>query len=180
MARTSRSRSRTGSFTGNTWPVYNWLRLRYDVGGQSTLGVALTDREEWGRFNRVGAVDGRLLFAGAWSLVFQGGGSATRAGGATAWAPFWSATLNRAGRGFGFTAAFAISALALMGGGQGHVAVGLEWSLVAVASAYVYVSGYVHARRRGGSPSGLPASYSGSFLLVVRKGGRPKQYMNTG
>jgi hypothetical protein len=54
----------------------------------------------------------------------------------------------------GFTAAFAICALALMGG-QGHVGVGLEWLLIATASAYVYVSGYVQAIRRGGSQVAL-------------------------
>lgn len=97
---------RAGSASGTVNPVSNWLRVRYDVGGQSTVGVAFTDREEPGRFNRVGAVDTRLVFGGSWSLVAQGGGSATRADGATAWAPFWTATLNRAGRGFGLMAAF--------------------------------------------------------------------------
>lgn len=61
----------------------------------------------------------------------------------------------------GFTAAFVISALALMGG-QGHVAIGLEWLLVAAVSAYAYVSGYVHAVRRGGSPVAL-----GGVRLVI-------------
>jgi len=87
-------------------PVYNWLRLQRDVGGQSTLGLALTDREAGGRFNRVGAVDGRLVFGGAWTMVFQGGGSVTRDSGAATWAPFWSATLNRSGRSVGFAATF--------------------------------------------------------------------------
>jgi hypothetical protein len=95
-----------GSRTGTDHPVYNILRLRRDLGGQSTLGFTYTDRVEEGRFNRVGAVDGRLLFGGAWTLVFQGGGSATRAAGATTWAPFWSTTLNRAGRNFSFTSVF--------------------------------------------------------------------------
>jgi hypothetical protein len=94
------------SVTGASNPVYNWLRMRYDLGGRSTLGVAVADREERGLFNRVGAVDGRLVFGEAWSLVFQGGGSATGAGGNAAWGPFWTATLNRAGRGFGLTAWF--------------------------------------------------------------------------
>ena len=89
-----------------TSPVYNWLRVQRDVGGQSTLGLAVTDREDGARFNRVGAVDGRLVFGGVWTLVFQGGGSATQEGGPTSWAPFWTATLNRAGRGFGFAATF--------------------------------------------------------------------------
>jgi len=95
---------RSGSASGDAYPVYTWLRLRRDVGGASTLGVAVTDREEGGRSNRVGAVDGRLMMGGAWSLLFQGGGSATRDSGSTRWGPFFTATLNRAGRSFGLTA----------------------------------------------------------------------------
>jgi len=89
-----------GSRTGTENPVYNMLRLRRDLGGQSTLGLTYTDRIEGSRFNRVGAVDGRLVFGGAYTLSFQTGGSATRTTGSTAWAPFWTATLNRAGRSF--------------------------------------------------------------------------------
>jgi len=85
---------------------YNLLRLRRDIGGQSTLGIAYADRVEGDRFNRVGAVDGRLVFGGAYALVFQAGGSATRTTGSTVWAPFWTAMLNRAGRTFGLTAVF--------------------------------------------------------------------------
>jgi hypothetical protein len=95
-----------GSRTWDDHPVYNLLRLRRDIGGQSTLGMAYTDRVEGDRFNRVGAVDGRLVFGGAYTLVFQAGGSATRTTGSTAWAPFWTATMNRAGRTFGLTAVF--------------------------------------------------------------------------
>ena len=95
-----------GSRSGADNPVYNLLRLRRDIGGRSTLGLTYTDRIESDRFNRVGAVDGRLLFGGAWALNFQGGGSATRAAGTTNWAPFWYANLNRAGRTFGLNMRF--------------------------------------------------------------------------
>jgi hypothetical protein len=98
--------SHLGSRTGDDHPVYNLLRLRRDIGGQSTLGIAYTDRVEGDRFNRVGAVDGRLVFGGAYALVFQAGGSATRTTGSTTWAPFWYLNLNRAGRSFGLTAVF--------------------------------------------------------------------------
>lgn len=54
----------------------------------------------------------------------------------------------------GFGATFVIAGLALMGR-QGHVAVGLEWFLVASASAFVYVMGYVQAVKRGGSSVAL-------------------------
>jgi hypothetical protein len=95
-----------GSRTGADHPVYNLVRLRRDIGGQSTLGLAYTDRIEGGRYNRVGALDGRLVFGGAYALTFQAGGSATRTAGPTAGAPFWTVSLNRAGRSFGLTAGF--------------------------------------------------------------------------
>jgi hypothetical protein len=95
-----------GASAGTDHPIYNLLRLRRDIGGQSTLGLVYTDRVEGGRSNRVGAVDGRIVFGGSYALVFQAGGSATRTTGSTAWAPFWTATLNRAGRTSGLTAVF--------------------------------------------------------------------------
>ena len=49
------------------------------------------------------AVDGRLLLGDQYSLTFQGGGSVTRAGDETTWAPIWFARLNKAGRRFGLT-----------------------------------------------------------------------------
>lgn len=54
----------------------------------------------------------------------------------------------------GFAAAFVICALAVMGG-QNHVAVGIEWALVAGIAAFVYVYGYIMARRTGASSVGL-------------------------
>jgi hypothetical protein len=54
----------------------------------------------------------------------------------------------------GFTAAFVICALAVMGG-QNHVAVGIEWALVAGIAAFVYLYGYLQATRTGASSVGL-------------------------
>lgn len=53
-----------------------------------------------------------------------------------------------------FGGAFVISALALMGY-QDHVILGCEWLVVAAGTTLVYVSGYLHAIRRGGSRVGL-------------------------
>lgn len=68
----------------------------------------------------------------------------------------------------GFGSAFAIAGLALMGG-QGHVAVGLEWLAGASVAAYVYVTGYVHAVRRGGSPVALGGTrlFAGTILHAL-------------
>jgi hypothetical protein len=144
------------SSTGESYPVYNWLRMRYDLGGQGTVGLAVADREEWGGFNRVGAVDTRLVFGGSWSLVAQGGGSATRTGGATAWAPFWSATLNRAGRGLGVMAT-------VRGYAPDFRAAGGYVTRVGVASAAVQ-PGYTHY----GAPGARVESWSANVLLNGR------------
>ena len=53
-----------------------------------------------------------------------------------------------------FAGAFVVCALALMGG-QNHVAVGVEWLLVAIGAGAVYVYGYVRARGAGGSQTTL-------------------------
>jgi hypothetical protein len=50
----------------------------------------------------------------------------------------------------GMTAAFVICALALLGD-QRHVALGLEWVLVATLAVVVYMFGYVQSVRLGGS-----------------------------
>jgi hypothetical protein len=60
----------------------------------------------------------------------------------------------------GFTAAFMICAFAVMAD-QSKAMVGVEWLVIAVVGAYVYVNGYVQAVRTGGSPEGL------SLLRVV-------------
>jgi hypothetical protein len=54
----------------------------------------------------------------------------------------------------GFTAVFMICALALMGG-QDHEAIGVEWLVVAMVAAVIYVNGYVQAIRSGGSRRAL-------------------------
>jgi hypothetical protein len=145
-----------GSGAGVHNPVYNLVRLRRDIGGQSTLGLAYTDRVEGPQFNRVGAVDGRIVFAGSYALVFQAGGSATRTTGATAWAPFWTASLNRAGRSFGLNAVFR----------------GLHPDL-RVSSGYVSRVGIVYAAlsptyTHHGAPGSFLESWSANVLMDGR------------
>jgi hypothetical protein len=91
--------------SGEDTPFYNLLRVRRDVGEQHTLGVVYTDREEGGAYNRVAAADGRFVLGDAYALTVQGGGSVTGVAGESVLGPFWYATLNRAGRAFGLTAA---------------------------------------------------------------------------
>jgi modulator of FtsH protease len=54
----------------------------------------------------------------------------------------------------GFSAVFATCALALMGG-QDHMAVGVEWLVVAGIATIIYAYGYVRAMRSGQSAVGL-------------------------
>lgn len=89
------------SVTGTKHPLYTILRLRRDVGSESTLGVAYTDKMDGDDFNRVAAADGRLLIADRYAVTFQGGGSVTRAAGTMRWAPMWVLNLDRSGRTFG-------------------------------------------------------------------------------
>jgi hypothetical protein len=67
----------------------------------------------------------------------------------------------------GFTGAFIICALALMGG-QSHQAVGAEWFVVATVVAVIYVRNYVQAAKGGGSKAELrPARLAGSATCFV-------------
>ena len=90
--------------TGEDHPIYNLLRLQRDLGAQSRLGVVYTDRIVGSNYNRVGGVDGRLLFGEVYSLQLQLAGSRTRASGVTTTAPLWYARFVRNGRTFGFRA----------------------------------------------------------------------------
>jgi hypothetical protein len=91
---------RVGSATGDQHPVVNMLRLQKDVGSRSRLGLAYTDRVEGDRWNRVGAVDGRLVF-GKSNFGFQLGSAWTHEAGRTQSGPIWQARFNHSGERFG-------------------------------------------------------------------------------
>ncbi len=94
--------ARATSATGDDPRFFNLLRLRRDLGGQSTLGAAYTDKIDGDDYNRVAALDGRLVLAQTYAVTFQGAASFTRRGGRRTSAPLWHLAVNRAGRGFGF------------------------------------------------------------------------------
>jgi hypothetical protein len=79
-------------------PIVNMLRLRRDIGRQSTLGVVYTDRIDGNDFNRVAALDTRLAFAKQYYVQLQAGGSHSRVADSTTTAPLVDLILNRAGR----------------------------------------------------------------------------------
>jgi hypothetical protein len=90
------------SVTGEDYPFVNALRLRRDIGEQSTAGLAYTDRIENGAYNRVVGGDVRLVFAKLYYFEAQGANSWTGGDSATVAAPLWQATVDRTGRSFGF------------------------------------------------------------------------------
>src|SRR6185295_16493626 len=59
---------RSTSTNGQDHPIVNMLRLRHDLGPQSTAGVTYTDRFEGDNYNRVASADTRLIFGKLYSL----------------------------------------------------------------------------------------------------------------
>ena len=89
--------------SGRDRPYFNLLRLRRDLGAQSTVGLTYTDRtESGGRFNRVVSADTRLVFAKLYYAQFQMARSFTDDGSNSLQGPLWEATADRTGRHWGF------------------------------------------------------------------------------
>ena len=99
---------------GDDEALFNLVRVRRDVGVGSTVGALYTDRTLLGgsAFNRVGALDTRLLIAGRYTLTAQLAGAWTRddvddAGpspAGTRFGPLWSAEVERSGVHFSWNA----------------------------------------------------------------------------
>lgn len=87
-------------------PVINLLRLKRDLGDESTVGIAYTDRVEGSDFNRLASVDSRLVFGGVYDLRLQGAMSFDRRSASTTRGHLWDASLRRQGRAFGFNLLF--------------------------------------------------------------------------
>lgn len=88
-------------------PLFNILRLRRDVGPGSTLGMVYTDRVQGNDYNRVGAVDTRLLLGSRYVLSGQVGASFTQAADRHAdGRPLFDLSLVQTGRERGFSARF--------------------------------------------------------------------------
>src|SRR5207249_1376322 len=97
---------RFASATGTDNPVFNIARLQRDVGSQSRIGLAYTDRIDGSDYNRVFDVDGRLVFADIYSVDFQLAGSRTRTNGTTTSGPLWLAAFWARGQRWGGRGAF--------------------------------------------------------------------------
>jgi hypothetical protein len=86
---------------GTTSPLFNIVRLRRDIGDQSTAGIVFTDRQEGARFNRVAGFDTRLQYAKVYSSEFRYAVSRTRDS-TTRNGSLWEANSGRTGRGYGY------------------------------------------------------------------------------
>jgi len=82
--------------------LFNVGRVRADFGKNSTIGATFTDRTATADFNRVAAVDSRIVFAKLYYVQGQFGRSWTGVSGARTDAPIWLAEFDRTGRAWGF------------------------------------------------------------------------------
>ena len=90
------------SATGSDATYYNIVRAQRDLGGQSRVGMAYTDRVVGSDYNRVADIDGRIVFGKVYSGSFQFAQSYDKTRGVVRNAPLWDATLVRNGKRFGF------------------------------------------------------------------------------
>jgi hypothetical protein len=89
------------SRTGEDLTYYNIVRAQRDLGGQSRIGVAYTDRVVGADYNRVADVDGRVVFGKVYSGSFQYAESYDKTNGAVRNAPLWEGIFARNGKKFG-------------------------------------------------------------------------------
>ncbi|MGQ0712557.1 MAG: DUF5916 domain-containing protein [Gemmatimonadaceae bacterium] len=82
-------------------PRFAIARVQRDVGRQSRVGVAYTDRAVGDDWNRVANVDARVVFGGVYDARVQLARSFTNEGGRDWNAPLWNARFARNGRRFG-------------------------------------------------------------------------------
>jgi hypothetical protein len=82
--------------------VYNIVRAQRDIGGQSRLGMAYTDRVVGGDYNRVADADGRIVFGDVYTASMQYAESYDKTRNAVLHAPLWNAAVARNGRRYGF------------------------------------------------------------------------------
>jgi len=89
------------SLTGSR-PLDGVLRLRRDIGRNSSVGLVGTAREDGGDFSRLAGADVRLYHSRLYFVELQGVQSWTHAGGGTVSGPLLEATWDRTGRNWGF------------------------------------------------------------------------------
>ena len=85
-------------------PIFNLLRLRRDLGTNSTVGIAYTDKIDGSAWNRVASTDARLVWGKIWYSALQVAGSWTKdaSGAGVRSGELWEATFyDRTGYSYG-------------------------------------------------------------------------------
>ena len=90
------------SANGRYSTLYNIVRAQRDIGDQSRIGMAYTDRTVGADYNRVADVDGRIVFNKVYAGSFQYARAFDDTRGVTRGGPLWEAILARNGKQFGF------------------------------------------------------------------------------
>ena len=144
---------RSLSPSGDDRTFYNIFRAVKDLGGQSRLGVAYTDRVVGRDYNRVADIDSRIVFGDVYAATLQAAGSFDKTGDVTRNAPLWGGVLSRNGKEFGFRYLFT----------------GVSEDFLA-RSGFISRPGVVHAGidhrgTRFGQRGALVESLTGDFLL---------------
>ena len=84
----------------NHYPVFNLLRVKRDVGEESTVGIAYTDRVDGSDYNRLASADTRFVFGGIYDFRMQGAMSFDRRDGSVTDGHLWDVSVARRGRQF--------------------------------------------------------------------------------
>ena len=94
------------SRTGEDNPFFAIARAQRDLGGGSRAGAVFTSRIEPDFSSTMGGLDTRVVFKNGTALSAQAVGSVTSRNGETQTAPLWELDVRRAGKHFGWQAAF--------------------------------------------------------------------------
>ena len=98
------------SWPGRHTPLFGILRARSDLGGSSTLGAVLTDREDGPDRSRLAGADLRVYHSKLYYVELQAAQSWTDSVGTGKRGPLLQATWDRTGRGWGFHYTFQAAA----------------------------------------------------------------------
>jgi Domain of unknown function (DUF5916) len=92
-----------GSSAGeDRYPIFNIVRLRRDLGENSTLGATYTGRGDGAGYNRVAEADARIVFGRMYTASAQLAGSFSRNDETYTSGPLWQLSIDRTGRNWGF------------------------------------------------------------------------------
>ena len=90
------------SWSGGHTPLFGALRLRSDLGGNSTVGAVLTTREDGASYSRLAGADLRLYHSKLYYVELQAAQSSTDSLGEHRRGPLLTAAWDRTGRAWGF------------------------------------------------------------------------------